>query len=109
MFPLSNGPPDLVFGYTLTLLIVAIIGANRGHKVWTSSVKQTDFLAPSGAQKGGFQPGPGIPQGQYPPAEKMTTPMAAPMTAPTYASPPPGSYAGQPVPSPQPQNHYPQV
>jgi len=35
----------LLFGYSVTLVVFAIISAGRGRKVWTSSVKQTNFLA----------------------------------------------------------------
>jgi hypothetical protein len=89
----------------MVLLVCAIIGSSRGHKVWTSSVKETDFLAPSGAQTGGFHPGPGpvMQQGQYP--------QAGHVVAPAYASAPPSSYAGYPstTPSPQHTSPYPQV
>jgi len=36
----------LLFGYSATLLVFAIIGAGRGQTVWTSSVKRANFLAP---------------------------------------------------------------
>jgi len=41
-----------VFSYFIVLLVFAIIAANRGNGgVWKSSVRDTDFLAPSAASK----------------------------------------------------------
>ncbi|KII96051.1 hypothetical protein PLICRDRAFT_65322, partial [Plicaturopsis crispa FD-325 SS-3] len=38
----------LLFIYTTVLLVFAIIGSNRGHHVWTNTVKDATFLAPGG-------------------------------------------------------------
>jgi len=93
----------ILFAYTIVLLVYAIIGSSRGHKVWTSSVKQTDFLAPSGAQTGGFHPEPVMQQGQLPQASTSPSPI--------YTTAPPQGYAGYPntTPSPQHTSPYPQV
>jgi hypothetical protein len=35
-----------VMGYCITLVVLSIIAGTRGHSVWNSSVKETDFFAP---------------------------------------------------------------
>jgi hypothetical protein len=35
----------LILAYVFTLLVFTLIAASRGHSVWTSSVKNTDFFA----------------------------------------------------------------
>ena len=62
----------IVLGYTVTLLVFAIIGANRGHNPWGSTVKNGDLL---GASAGGNAPNtamstapPSMQQHQYPPS-----------------------------------------
>jgi len=59
-------------GYCLLLLIFSIIGASRGHKVWTSSVKETNFLAPAPAIVG-MVGSSGSPYGEHKPGSTNGT------------------------------------
>jgi hypothetical protein len=35
-----------VMGYCITLIVLSVIAGNRGHTVWKSSVRETNFFAP---------------------------------------------------------------
>ena len=84
-------------GYSIAVLVVAIIGASRGRNTWTSSVKHVDSAA--GAQGQGIPPiaaqttgyAPSMQQHQYPPPN-TPTPQGYPQPAPSslYQGPPPG-------------------
>ncbi|KAG0707551.1 hypothetical protein DFH29DRAFT_844631 [Suillus ampliporus] len=91
----------IFLGYTCTLLVLSIISASRGKSVWTSSVKQSTFLAPSSG------PVQQVPLAQYSgaPAPGYTgTPVSQPQQPGTYTS-----YSGPPAQSPytQPQQFQP--
>jgi len=62
----------ILMGYCLLLLIFSIIGASRGHKVWTSSVKETNFLAPAPAIVG-MVGSSGSPYGEHKPGSTNGT------------------------------------
>jgi hypothetical protein len=94
----------ILFGYVILLFVFSVMAANKGHSVWTSSVKETDFSAPpAGAQDGGY-PATFAPQmthqNQYPPAQQSYP-----------QSPPPTGYPSsqQGYGSPQQDQGYPQV
>jgi ABC-type multidrug transport system fused ATPase/permease subunit len=96
----------VLLGYVILLLTFSIIGSNKGHRVWTSSVKETDFLAaPAGAQDGGY-PTTFAPQmthqNEYPPAQQSYPQSPAPTgyssPQPTYGTPQPQGYGGQAYP-----------
>jgi len=64
----------LLMVYSIIVLVMAIIGSSRGHKTWTNSIKNANFLGPA---EGGAvplasaQPAPPQPtmqQHQYPPS-----------------------------------------
>jgi len=42
----------MLMGYCITLIVLSVIAGNRGHTVWNSSVRETNFIAP----------GPGVTQ-----------------------------------------------
>lgn len=80
--------------YSGTVLVFAIIGSTRGHKTWTSSVKQGTFLAPREGLAPGHnnnnnfaQQAPPMQQSQYPPSGPPTQGYATPSPAPHQASP----------------------
>jgi hypothetical protein len=115
-------PSATVFAYVILLLVFAIIGQSKGQRVWTSSVKESNFLAPAaGAQYGGYpQAAPQMAdQYQYPPTatppvqhgyqqssvSNVQHPYPHSPAPSGYASPQQG-YAGAPQPPP---NTYPQV
>lgn len=100
-------------GYSIVLLTYTLIAAQRGHSVWTSSVKETDFNAPhvAGAPQQVQTDKPqeyiptqhsGIPQAGYP--SPSVTPQAYPPT--NMATP---GWAGQPQVHSPAQSAYPQV
>jgi len=119
--------------YSITLLVYAIQGHNRGHKnVWQATVKQGDFLGPApppeqanmaAEQKAGmtYQ----YPPSGYPPQQAYPTPPPQGYPQQPYGgTPPPQHYGGSPPPQPPyggpqlpytaaspppPQGHYPQV
>lgn len=78
-------------GYTITLLVFAIISANRGHSPWGSTVKHGDLL---GAGTGGAQPSPNTTTYNVPPSMQQ------------HQYPPSGTppIQGYPTPSPGPQS-----
>jgi hypothetical protein len=80
--------------YSFVLLVFTFIATSRGNNVWTSSVKDTNFFAPTAEPKSEFQPG-------YPPQQVTytTTPSAA------FGTPPVGTqhmypnyHTGTPIP-----------
>jgi hypothetical protein len=99
-----------LLGYSFVLLVFTIIAHNRGHNVWTSSVKQTNFFAPpvnappdAGGEKG--MPPQQQQQYQYPPQQNFAPPPQNFAPPPQqYGTPPPGA---QYMPPPQ-QQQYPQ-
>jgi hypothetical protein len=99
-----------ILGYVFVLLVFTIIAHNRGHNVWTSSVKQTNFFAPpvnpppdAGGEKG--MPPQQQQQYQYPPQQNFAPPPQNFAPPPQqYGTPPPGA---QYMPPPQ-QQQYPQ-
>jgi len=36
----------MLMGYCITLIVLSVIAGNRGHTVWKSSVRETNFFAP---------------------------------------------------------------
>lgn len=82
--------------YTIALFVFALIGANRGHRVWTSSVRDTNFLAPASG------PGAGTSAPQF---EKPDAASHATSYPPTGHQVQPSS---QTIPHPA-QSPYPQV
>jgi hypothetical protein len=75
-----------VMVYSIIVLVMAIIGSSRGHKTWTNSVKNANFLGPT--------------EGAVPPAEAQPAPPQPPMQQHQY--PPPNSpsqgYSMPPIP-----------
>jgi len=86
----------ILMAYTITLLVYAIIGSSRGHKTWTSTVKQANFLAPAaqtdGVQEPQYQQGPPVTPSmhQYPPPNPSPQGYPAP-GAPPQGYPAPGT------------------
>jgi hypothetical protein len=89
----------LLFAYSVTLLIVALVSANRGHAVWTLSVKQT---VSAGAKGDSNQSVPtnmspysniSVPA-NMPPYNNQSIPMQQPQLVP------PAGYAENVYPSP---------
>ncbi|KDQ65037.1 hypothetical protein JAAARDRAFT_28698 [Jaapia argillacea MUCL 33604] len=111
-----------LMGYTITLLIFAIIGANRGNAVWSSSVSDNLFLTPVAGGTNpyggkvevptGYQPtGYGeqypsnhaIMAGAYPPSTPSNAPYA-PSTPSQSPYPPPSGPLQAPYPPSSPPN-----
>ena len=81
----------VVWGYTISLLVLLILHANRGHYVWRMSVKEAGFengIPPANGEAKAHEAA-SLNAGQVP-----------------YAYPPTGAPYGQPVAQPSP---YPQV
>ncbi|KAI0374268.1 hypothetical protein BV20DRAFT_935696 [Pilatotrama ljubarskyi] len=98
-----------LWGYTITLLVLLIIHANRGHYVWKSSVKEANFAAglPPASTSA---PGMNAYGSEVKPYEAASlNPGQVPYAYPPSAtvSPAPTGY-GQPA-APRPANAYPQV
>jgi len=93
--------------YSIIVLVMAIIGSSRGHHVWTNSVKNANFLAPSqGAAAIIGQPGyqPNAPVAQAPMQQHQYPP---PNTPQGYGTPhSPSVPQGYPSPPPPPQSPY---
>jgi len=98
----------MLMAYSIVVFVMAIIGSTRGHKTWTTSVKNANFLGPAegGVPAAGPEPGytynvspqpPMQQQHQYPP----------PGTPSQYSSPPPTSVPSHGYPSPPPPGHSP--
>jgi hypothetical protein len=88
----------VLVAYWILLLVASIIGATRGHPVWTSTVKDNLFFVPAGGMK------QEVPHPTQPPAQQSPYPAQSPALYPPQQSP--VQYAQQGVP---PQNHYAQV
>ncbi|KAF8654295.1 hypothetical protein AX16_003554 [Volvariella volvacea WC 439] len=126
----------LLFGYTVTLLVLSILAAGRGNSVWYQGVSEADFSA--GANAGAIPPvkqeftGASVatqPQvAAYPPGNVVTPQPSVGFPQPTISSPPgspyvpspglpagagyptqPGAWPGQSVSPPPPGSGYPQV
>jgi hypothetical protein len=95
----------ILLAYTITLLVYAIIGSSRGHKTWTSTVKQGNFLAPAG-QTGGVQQ-PQYQQGQpaMPPMHQYPPPNPSPQSYPAPGAGYPAPGQGYPAPGTPPQGY----
>ncbi|KAA1466068.1 hypothetical protein DENSPDRAFT_876220 [Dentipellis sp. KUC8613] len=69
----------LLMAYTITLLVFAFIGQSRGNRTWTSTVRDTTFLAPSSKGHVGSNvmvqptPAPAVHEA-YPGANMVPTP-----------------------------------
>lgn len=108
-----------VMAYTIVLLVFSIIGATRGHKVWTSSVREANFLAPAGDAAGFAASGAAmhgaatsattqsVSYSQYPPSTApshgFTTQSYPTSPAPESYGVPPTQSSHQDTPSPIPQ------
>ncbi|TFK74476.1 hypothetical protein BDN72DRAFT_893161 [Pluteus cervinus] len=105
----------ILFSYTMTILVLSIMAASRGHSVWFSSVSQTDFFAPAIAPAvQAVQVVPvmgGMPvqyTGQYPPNVMQVPVMDNQVPQAGWAGQPvmatsPYPTSGTPVPGPYPQ------
>jgi hypothetical protein len=79
--------------YWIALLVFAVQGASRGHNVWTSSVKQGDFLSPTPAAPVA-QPNPGGPAPLAQPQPQMFQQYPVSSSPPMQTYPSPAPYGG---------------
>jgi hypothetical protein len=113
---LFSVPSATVFGYVILLLVFAIIGQSKGQRVWTSSVKESNFLAPAAGAKYGGYPQATAPQmadqHQHPPTAPPPVQHGYQQSSVTSVqhgytqSPPQQGHMGAPLP---PANAYSQV
>jgi hypothetical protein len=105
-----------LFAYVILLLVFAIIGQSKGQRVWTSSVKESNFLAPAAGAKYGGYPQATAPQmadqHQHPPTAPPPVQHGYQQSSVTSVqhgytqSPPQQGHMGAPLP---PANAYSQV
>src|SRR3954453_18215179 len=105
-------------GYWISLLVFAVQGALRGQKVWTSTVKQGEFLSPTpAAPDAQLNLGGSTPLAQPQPQMYQQYPMSPSPPVQAYPSPAPysgmvpeqgavGGYPPQPSPGPGGPGYY---